>query len=238
MGLGNIDLSWGSPGDNIPPCTGCFKAFCPNKIENVASSKRMTFVIRWISRPGLHAAIIRSLDIQCEGSCIDEEPNCANGHANAICACTIHAPPHAYFLSGSVYACRKAPDEILWMCSYVHTHEYAPTRTQAHHKQAMMINEIKEETTTCKRLGIMTSAFISKTPITQLAHSLSSLRSKQSYLLQTCLYRTLTLEKGEQLPWLYHVLFLQVLGKRPIIGSARLTTHITMAGGSSGASRN
>jgi len=46
------------------------------------------------------------------------------------------------------------------------------------------------------------------------------------------------LEKGEELPWLSHVLLPQVLGKSPVVGSACLATHITTAGGSAGASRN
>jgi len=48
-------------------------------------------------------------------------------------------------------------------------HEYTGTP-----QARRLIEEIKENTETCRRLEIMTSAFISKTQITLSAHSLSS----------------------------------------------------------------
>lgn len=50
--------------------------------------------------------------------------------------------------------------------------------------RARLIEEIKENTETCRRLEIMTSTFISKTQITPSAHSLSS-PTEQAKLLIT-----------------------------------------------------
>lgn len=144
----------------------------------------MTFVIRWISRTDLHTAIHQeSWPPAWRATHVH-----GNVHAKATCALRAHTHPHTYFLS---------------RCSCVHTHRKLPwsllictcmaisRSTEAHHKAAMLAGETKEETAT-RKLEIMTSTFVSRTAITQPAHSLVSLWRKQNYLLERCLYCDLT----------------------------------------------
>lgn len=116
-----------------------------------------------------------------------------------------------------------------------HTHgnmqEFICRSTEAHYTPAMPADKTKEETAT-KKLEIMTSNFTSRTAITQSVHSLAPLWGRQIYLLERCFYCDLTFrERGGTAP-----AFPCLISLTLIPHYWGISTHITTAAGSTGAS--